>query len=94
MWSSEPREGLAVYRAKAELTFISQSQKALSIGPAPPGDRTRDHPLWRKSAYRGEKVIGTLTRSTATAAKTSPKKLILVHSIFIAIVPTNLLCQI
>ena len=24
-WSSEPREGPAVYRAKAELTFISQS---------------------------------------------------------------------
>ena len=62
MWSSEPREGLAVYRAKAELTFISQSQKALSIGPAPPGDRTRDHPLWRKSAYCGEKVIGTLNK--------------------------------
>ena len=34
MWSSEPREGLAAYRAKEVPSFLSYF-KTLSIGPAP-----------------------------------------------------------
>ena len=51
-----------------------------------------DFPLL--SPLRTLRPIGTLRSNDATATKTSPKKWICVLSVFIAIIPAHLLCQI
>ena len=49
MWSSEPREGLPVCRAKEVPSFLSYF-KTLSIGPAPGIDPATSHSEVKRSA--------------------------------------------